>query len=145
MYISVSISSQLLDSIMSINLIVHNINSDWHISHHSNCPHIICKWPWRSQKARCYSQVFWLMGKFESYKLTVNAIPCDFVRHGIFAQIWAWESHDYNCTYWLERKIAQAANASAMQDGSAMHEDPNLYSGVLYRLSHIPSLSLRNV
>ena len=39
---------------------------------------------------------------------------------------------------WLEWKIAQTANAFAMQDRSAMHEDPNLYSRVLYRLSYIP-------
>ena len=27
--------------------------------------------------------------------------------------------------HWLERKIVQTANASAMQDRSAMQEDPN--------------------
>ena len=35
---------------------------------------------------------------------------------------------------WLEQKIAQTENASAMQ------KDPNLYSRVLYRLSYIPPL-----
>ena len=30
--------------------------------------------------------------------------------------------------HWWERKIAQAANASAMQHRSTMQEDPNLYS-----------------
>ena len=39
--------------------------------------------------------------------------------------------------HWLERKIFQTANASTIQDRSAMHEDPNLYSTVLYRLSYI--------
>ena len=42
--------------------------------------------------------------------------------------------------HWLERKIAQTANVSAMQDRSAMWEDPNLYSRVLYRPSYIPPL-----
>ena len=37
--------------------------------------------------------------------------------------------------HWLEWKVAQTANASAMQDRSIMQEDPNLYSKVLYRLS----------
>ena len=30
--------------------------------------------------------------------------------------------------HWLERKIAQTANASIMQDRPAMQEDPNLYN-----------------
>ena len=38
--------------------------------------------------------------------------------------------------HWLERKIAQTANAFAMQDRSAIQEDPNLYSRVLYHLSY---------
>ena len=33
--------------------------------------------------------------------------------------------------HWLEWKIAQNANAPAVQDRSAMQEDPNLYSRVL--------------
>ena len=37
-------------------------------------------------------------------------------------------------------QIVQTANASDMQDRSAMKEDPNLYSQVLYRLSYIPPL-----
>ena len=37
----------------------------------------------------------------------------------------------------LEWKIAQTANASAIQDRSVMPEDPNLYSRVLYRLSYV--------
>ena len=32
--------------------------------------------------------------------------------------------------HWLERKITQTANASNMQDRSAMQEDPNLYDAV---------------
>ena len=40
---------------------------------------------------------------------------------------------------WLERKVAQTVNASVMQDQSAMQEDLNLYSKVLYRLSCVPS------
>ena len=40
--------------------------------------------------------------------------------------------------HWLEGKIAQIENASAMEDQSAMQEDPNLYSWVLYCLSYIP-------
>ena len=40
--------------------------------------------------------------------------------------------------HWLEWKIAQTANASAMQDRSAMQDDPNRYSWVLYRLSYVP-------
>ena len=40
--------------------------------------------------------------------------------------------------HWLERKIAQTENASAMQDQSAMQEDPNIYNRVLYRLSYAP-------
>ena len=44
--------------------------------------------------------------------------------------------------HWLEQKIAQTANASAMQDRSAMQEDPNLYSRVLYRLSYVPPLRI---
>ena len=39
---------------------------------------------------------------------------------------------------WLEWKIAQTANASTMQDRSAMQKDPNLYSYVLYHLSYAP-------
>ena len=39
---------------------------------------------------------------------------------------------------WLEQKIGQTANASAMQDRAAMQRDPNLYSRVHYRLSYIP-------
>ena len=42
--------------------------------------------------------------------------------------------------HWLERKIAQTVNTSAMQDQSAMQEDPNLYSLVLYYLSYVPPL-----
>ena len=40
--------------------------------------------------------------------------------------------------HWLERKMAQTANASAnaMQDRSAMQEDLNHYSWVLYHLSY---------
>ena len=30
--------------------------------------------------------------------------------------------------HWLEQKIAQTANESAVQDQSAMHEDTNFYS-----------------
>ena len=41
---------------------------------------------------------------------------------------------------WLERKIVQTANASAMQDQSAVY-DPNLYSRVLYLLSYVPPLT----
>ena len=37
--------------------------------------------------------------------------------------------------HWLEWKIAQTANASAMQDRSG---DPNLHSWVLYHLSYVP-------
>ena len=44
--------------------------------------------------------------------------------------------------HWLERKIAQTGNASAMQDRSAMQEDLNLYSQVLYRLSYFPPLGV---
>ena len=40
----------------------------------------------------------------------------------------------------LERKIAQTANAFAMQDKSTMQEDPNLYRWVLYNLSYVPLL-----
>ena len=40
----------------------------------------------------------------------------------------------------LEWKIAQTANATAMQDRSAMQEDPNLYSRVIYYLSYVPPL-----
>ena len=40
--------------------------------------------------------------------------------------------------HWMERKISQTANASAMQDQSAMQEDPNRYSRVLYCLTYIP-------
>ena len=39
--------------------------------------------------------------------------------------------------HWLDQKIIQTANASAMQDRSAM-QDPNLYSRVLYCLSYVP-------
>ena len=39
--------------------------------------------------------------------------------------------------YWLKWKIVQTANASAMQDRSAMHEDPSLYSCVLYRGNYV--------
>ena len=39
---------------------------------------------------------------------------------------------------WLEQKIAQTENASAMQDRSAMQEVPNLYNRVLYCLSYAP-------
>ena len=39
--------------------------------------------------------------------------------------------------HWLDWKIAQTANASAMQDWSVMQEDPNLYSKVLYHLSYV--------
>ena len=42
--------------------------------------------------------------------------------------------------HWLEQKIAQTANASAMQGRSTMQEDPNLYSRVLYRLSYVTPL-----
>ena len=38
----------------------------------------------------------------------------------------------------VERKTAQTANASAIQDRSAMQEDPTLYSRVLYHLSYVP-------
>ena len=38
----------------------------------------------------------------------------------------------------LEWKIAQTANASAMQDRSAMHDDQNLYIKVLYHFSYVP-------
>ena len=38
---------------------------------------------------------------------------------------------------WLEWKIAQTENASAKQDRSTMHEDPNLYSQVLYHLRYV--------
>ena len=38
----------------------------------------------------------------------------------------------------LQQKIAQIANASIMQDQSAMQEVPNLYSRVLYHLSYAP-------
>ena len=38
---------------------------------------------------------------------------------------------------WLEQKIAQSANASTMQDRSAMHEDTNLYSRVLYHMGYV--------
>ena len=44
--------------------------------------------------------------------------------------------------HWLEWKIAQTANPSTMQDRSAMQEDPNIYSKVLYRVSHILPLLL---
>ena len=40
--------------------------------------------------------------------------------------------------HWLERKIAQTANRSTMQDYSAMQEDSNLYVRVLYHLSYVP-------
>ena len=40
---------------------------------------------------------------------------------------------------WFEQKIAQTANASAMQDRSAMQEDPNHYRRVLYHLTYVPS------
>ena len=40
--------------------------------------------------------------------------------------------------HWMEWKIAQTANAPAMQDPSTMQEDPNLYSRVLYHLSYVP-------
>ena len=33
--------------------------------------------------------------------------------------------------HWLEWKIAEIANATAMQDRSTMQDDPNLYSKVL--------------
>ena len=38
--------------------------------------------------------------------------------------------------HWLERKIAQTAIEPAVQDQSAMKEDSNLYSKVLYILSY---------
>ena len=50
--------------------------------------------------------------------------------------------------HWMEWKITQTANASIMQDWSAMQEDPNLYNWVLHRLrlcpdpAHSPLLSL---
>ena len=37
--------------------------------------------------------------------------------------------------YWLDQKFAQAANATAVQDGSGA---PNLYRRVLYRLNYVP-------
>ena len=37
----------------------------------------------------------------------------------------------------LEQKITQTAHVSTMQDRSAMQEDPNLYSRVLYHLSFV--------
>ena len=40
--------------------------------------------------------------------------------------------------HWLERKITQIENASAMQDRSTTEEDLNLYIRVLYRLSYTP-------
>ena len=39
---------------------------------------------------------------------------------------------------WYEWKIAQMANASAMQ---ALSDDPNLYRWVLYRLSYVSPMS----
>ena len=39
--------------------------------------------------------------------------------------------------HWLDQKIAKTANASTMEDRSAMQKDPNLYNRVLYRLSYI--------
>ena len=42
--------------------------------------------------------------------------------------------------HWLEHKIAQTANASAMQNPSAMQADQNLYSRVLYHLTYIAPL-----
>ena len=40
---------------------------------------------------------------------------------------------------YVEQKITQTTNASTMQDRSAMQEDPNRYSRVLYHLSYVPS------
>ena len=40
--------------------------------------------------------------------------------------------------HWLEQKVAQTANDSAMQDRTAMQEDQNLYSWMLYHLSYVP-------
>ena len=40
--------------------------------------------------------------------------------------------------HWLDWKIAQAANDSAMQDQSAMQEDPNHYSQVLFHRTYVP-------
>ena len=39
--------------------------------------------------------------------------------------------------HWLEWKIAQTTNASAMQNQSTMQEDPNLCSRVLCRMSYV--------
>ena len=36
--------------------------------------------------------------------------------------------------HWLEKKIAQTANATAVQDRSG---DPNLYSWVFYHVSYV--------
>ena len=44
--------------------------------------------------------------------------------------------------HWLEGKIAQTANAPAMQ---AQSDDPNLSRRVLYRLSYVPPLVLFSV
>ena len=38
--------------------------------------------------------------------------------------------------HWLEQKIAQTPNASAMHDQFTMSEDPNLYSRVLYHMNY---------
>ena len=43
-----------------------------------------------------------------------------------------WTSLDH----WLERKIAQTTNTSAMQDRSTMQPDPNFYSWMFYHLSY---------
>ena len=43
--------------------------------------------------------------------------------------------------HWLEQKISQTSNASTMQDRSAMQEDPNLHSSVLYLFSYFSPLS----
>ena len=43
--------------------------------------------------------------------------------------------------HWLEWKIAQNANASAMQDRSAMQGDPIIYSTVLCDMSYVPPLT----
>ena len=45
--------------------------------------------------------------------------------------------------HWLEQKIAQTANVSAMQDRFALHEDPNIYNRVLYHLSYAPPCDLK--
>ena len=42
--------------------------------------------------------------------------------------------------HWLERKIAQPTYGSAMQNRSAMQEDPKLPSWVLYHLIYVPPL-----